>query len=211
MRGYFLTSSSFKNRNHRPDVKLYKTLHLPKDDSLNYTIFTWQLCNKWSRPSAFFFFPLFHYFVPSCSILLSSYSMPTPPPPPLPPPRLPVYTVFVRAQNSHLSLLGSFSFSLLHSSLLLLLCVFRAGKASSSCMQRGACSCLRLSHKGPRSVMLQSSRPQGSSFHLPPFSLFLSSAALFSLPPQDFNALVFLSASICLIPFSLTYFLNLFI
>lgn len=110
---------------------------------------------------------------------------------PLPLLSSPVYTVFVRAQNSHLSLLGSLPFSLLRSSLLFLLCVFHAGRASSSCMQRGACSRLRLSHKGPRGVMLQSFRPQGSCFHLSVLSLSFLSCSFLSLSPQDFNALVF--------------------
>lgn len=102
---------------------------------------------------------------------------------------------------------GELRFSLLRSSLVLLLYVFHAGKGSYSCMQQGVCSvcgcpirdptmwCYNLPiHKDPLSI-----------------SLTLSLAALFSLFLQDFHALIFFPISDYFILFSLTYFLNLFI
>lgn len=64
---------------------------------------------------------------------------------------------------------------------------------------------LRLSHKGPYSVMLQSLHPEGSSLYLP-----LSLAALFSLSLWDVAALIVFPVSYYFIPFYLIFFLNLF-
>lgn len=95
-------------------------------------------------------------------------------------------------------------FSLLHSSLVLV--CFPSWQRFVFLHVAGSVLHLRLSHKGPYSVMLQSPYPEGSSLYLP-FSL----TALFSLFQQDFHALIYFPVSDYIILFSLTYFLNLFI
>lgn len=88
------------------------------------------------------------------------------------------------------SLWGELRFSLLCSSLVLLLYVSHAGTSFLFLHAAGSVLRLRLSHKGPYSVMLQSPHPQGSSLHLPLsprllFSLFFYKTfmPLFSFPP----------------------------
>lgn len=74
------------------------------------------------------------------------------------------------------SLWGELRFSLLRSSLVLPLYVSHAGTSFLFLHAAGSVLRLRLSHKGPYSVMLQSPHPQGSSLDLP-----LSPRLLFSL------------------------------
>lgn len=88
------------------------------------------------------------------------------------------------------SLWGELRFSLLRSSLVLLLYVSHAGTSFLFLHAAGSVLRLRLSHKGPYSVMLQSPHPQGSSLDLPLsprllFSLFFYKTfmPLFSFPP----------------------------
>lgn len=105
-----------------------------------------------------------------------------------------------------LCLWGELRFSLLRSSLVLLLYVFHAGKASSSCMQQGVCSVCGCPIRDPTVWC----------YNLPiqrdPLSTILSLWLLFSLSfLQDVHALIFFPVSDYFILFSLTYFLNLFI
>lgn len=104
-----------------------------------------------------------------------------------------------------LRLWGELRFSLLRSSLVLLLYVFHAGKASSSCMQQRVCSVCGCPIRDPTvwCYNLPSSGILSLSFSLSGCSfLFLSTQR--SCP-------YFFSVSVCFILFSLTYFLNLFI
>lgn len=89
----------------------------------------------------------------------------------------PLSLVFVLAENSHFISGEKCIFSLFHSSLLLLLCVFHAGKASPSCVQQGACSVYGCPIRDPYSLMFQSPHPEGCS----PCSCLSGCSFLFSV------------------------------
>ncbi len=105
-----------------------------------------------------------------------------------------------------LRLWGELRFSLLCSSLVFLLYVFHAGKASSSCMQQGVCSVCGCPIRDPTVWCYN------LPFQKDPLSIFLSLWLLFSLfLYKMFMPLFFPPVSDYFILFSLTYFLNLFI
>lgn len=105
-----------------------------------------------------------------------------------------------------LRLWGELRFSLLRSSLVLLLYVFHAGKASSSCMQQGVCSVCGCPIRDPTVWCYN------LPFQKDPLSIFLSLWLLFSLfLYKTFMPLFFFPVSDSFTLFSSTYFLNLFI